>query len=336
MKNLRSQNPAFAPIALMMGYFLLTPHSFNYAGTAKTSAHFLLENLSARSVAMGGLIAGYPQGTEAVFTNPAGIGLGERPEVSFSYASTQNNSSHGFGGYAHPTGRNKSVRIGFGTAISYYTAGNIDINSTDGTTKSFNAERSYAAAFSFGVKYKRIALGISPKLIRSTLVEQFTGTAYAVDAGVSIFPFTGWLHNKLIFSAVIQNLGSKIKYRNVEHDLPRTSSAGLGVLILDHPEYGSILMSAQGEQTLGEKIRYRMGGEYGLAAEGHKRVFFLRGGYRMHFDNQDYSIGVGLRERNLRLDYAFINGINLEKIHLLTLSFEFGRNSSLEFVNSSP
>ena len=69
------------------------------------------------------------------------------------------------------------------------------------------------------------------------------------DAGVMLFPFPELFRERLIIGAAVQNLGSKISYKTAQFSLPATDSAGLGVYILDHPAYGSLLVSGQIEKT---------------------------------------------------------------------------------------
>lgn len=317
-------------IGFLKLFLLFTVHCslftfYVFAGTAATSANFLLENLSARGVAMGGLFTATAEGTDAIYSNPAGLGLSGHPEINLSYASTQESSLYSYAGYVHPLIKKPSCRLSAGIGITYYSAGNMDVNSADGTTKAYNAERSYAGMASLGMKFKFIAFGLTPKYIRSTMVEQFSATALGADAGIMIFPLTGSFHEKLILAAAVQNIGNKIKYKTAEFDLPRTDSIGARAAVMNHEDYGSILISAQGERTAGEAVRYRFGGEYGIGLQSEERFFFLRGGYRIHFDNEDFSVGIGIREKNLQIDYAYVNADELEKVHKVTLLFRFGK-----------
>ena len=293
------------------------------AGNGNTSANFLSQNLSARSVAMGGLFTTTALGAESITSNPTGMALVDLPETLISFASTQNNSAHGFVGYVYPFKIN-ALQIGLGTAISYFTAGNIDINYLDGTTRSYNAERSYSGSIGISAKYKWIGFGISPKAIRSTLVEQYTATAYAADIGILLYPLREHFKEKLILGIAFQNLGTKISYKSKSHELPANKSLGVSVLAFEHRTYGSLLLSTQGEVITGETVRFRFGGEYTLKTAEELRTFFFRGGYRFHFDNENYSAGIGIREKNFELNYSFVNSGILENTHLLSIGFKFG------------
>lgn len=300
--------------------------NFVYAGTGTSSANFLQENLSARQVGMGGVSCATTEDSNSIQSNPAGLSLMNRPELNLSYAATQDNSYYAFTAYAHPIMKNPPFQFGIGAGVLYYSAGNMDINYLDGTTKSFNAEKSYAGTLSLGARIQKwFAFGLSPKFVRSTLVEQFTATAFGVDAGIMIFPFPSVFKENVILGGTIQNLGQQMTYKTVSHDLPYTELAGIGIRFWDNEEFGSAIGSLQTERVVGEKWRFRLGGEYALGGQPGERIFFLRAGYRVHFESEDYSIGVGIREKNLQLDYAFVNGIELEKTHRFTLLFRFGK-----------
>ena len=159
-----------------------------HGGTGSTSATFLQESMSARLIGMGGITAVAVNGSASMNTNPSGLALGKKPEISLSYASTQDQSRHAFVAYSHPIFRSSPLELGVGSGIHYYTAGNLDINYADGTTKTMTAETGYSGFFSVGIRYAgMLAFGISPKMVRSTLVDQFSGTALAVDTCVRRF-----------------------------------------------------------------------------------------------------------------------------------------------------
>lgn len=312
---------------LSLNLFIFLSDISLFAGTATTSADFLRENLSARQVGMGGIFAAIPDDSYSIQSNPSGLSLLTRPEIGMGYAFTQDFSRHGFLAYAHPIINTPLFQFTGGTGISYFSAGNIDITSPDETTtSSFKAEVGYSGIISAAVRFQKwLAIGVSPKYVRSTLVEQFTASAFAVDFGIMIFPMPELFKERVTIGTAVQNLGQKISYKRVEHDLPRTNSAGIAVQFWDNEEYGSVLCSGQAEQVQGEKIRYRIGGEYSFGKKTDERSFAIRGGMRIHFDSEDYSMGIGLREKNIQLDYAFVNSIDLEKTHRFSLSFLFGK-----------
>lgn len=296
------------------------------AGNGTVSALFLQENPSARQVAMGGVHTVNADAADAIHSNPAGLGLVGRPEVQLAYNSQQDTGNHGFAGYAQPIIKGASFRLTAGLGLIYYTAGNIDIHYSNGTpSKSLIAEYGYSGTFALGARFGRwLAVGLAPKYLKSTLVEQYDATATALDGGFMIFPFPELLNERVTVGGTFQNFGSKLTYRTAEQSLPETTALGAGANLFRHREFGSISASAQMEKTLGEETKYRVGTEYAFGLKESPWEVFARGGYRFRFETENYSFGVGIREKNIEINYAFVNVSSLDRTHRLTLSFRFG------------
>ena len=292
-----------------------------WAGTGATAAGFLQEDMNARMVGIGGAFSAAAQGTEAIFTNPAGIVRARRPEVNTSYATAQNQSHHALLLYAHPFELG-GVRASVGGAFNYYSAGRIDIYTSNGYSQTLKAEEGLEAGLSLSIQpLSMLSIGITPKFIRSKLVEQYTASGYGVDMGVMayLFPQFG---DRLVLGGAVQNLGTKLKYRAAESDLPQTMSFGIAGIPWDSPSAGSLLLTVQGDRAKGEDPRYRLGYEYAFGRHS-ARAFFLRGGVRLRADDE-FSMGIGFREKSISFDYAFLSNGDLEKTHKITMIFRFG------------
>ncbi len=296
------------------------------AGTGTVGAGFLTDNPSARQVAMGGVHTVNADGADGIHSNPAGLGLAKRSEVSLSYNTQRDNGNYGFAGFLQPIIQKKNFSLGAGIGLIYYSAGNIDIHFSNGApSQSLKAETAYAGILALGARFGRwISVGLAPKYLNSTLVEQYSSKATALDGGVIIHPFPDLLKERLSFGGTFQNYGSKLNYKTAEQSLPETTALGIGLKLLSHPEYGAFSVSAQSENTLGESSKIRLGSEYEFGAQDSAWEVFLRGGYRFKVETEDYSLGLGVRETNIEISYAFVNVSNLDRTHRLTLSFRFG------------
>ncbi|TFG94392.1 MAG: hypothetical protein E4H13_14940 [Calditrichales bacterium] len=63
--------------------------------------------------------------------------------------------------------------------------------------------------------------------------------------------------------------------------------------------------------------QYNIGVEYGF-----KNILFLRGGYKLNYDEESFSLGFGLMYKNYRIDYAFSDfGDFLDSVHRFSFGF---------------
>ena len=64
--------------------------------------------------------------------------------------------------------------------------------------------------------------------------------------------------------------------------------------------------------------RYHLGAEYSL-----ENLFFILTGYKTNYDEEDFSMGMGIRYAvggfALNFDYAFMNFSNFDGVHLITV-----------------
>ena len=174
-----------------------------------------------------------------------------------------------------------------------------------------------AAALAYSRKIGGFGIGASAKYIRSRLVE--TAATVAADAGV-LSP--GLIDDKLRLAFVVQNAGGGLKYDQRTDPLPLNIKLGgafyfsdkitLG-LDFNFPRDNGVYAGAGGE--------YRF--HYGAVS------FAGRLGYNTRTSGDiggmaGVSTGLGVRFRNLSLDYAFVPFCSLGSAHRISLNFRFG------------
>lgn len=175
-----------------------------------TSAEFLLLGAGARGAALGGSFAALANDVSALYWNPAGIAMMERPSLSASVMNYVADTRYAWVGLAFPmSGGQRSIGIhgatfGFGDQPVYTVA---DPTGESGETYSV-AETyvgvSYAQNFS-----DRFSAGVTGKVISDQL-GRTSGTGYAFDFGTNFHALVG--SRPLRASFVIQNLGSTIRH----------------------------------------------------------------------------------------------------------------------------
>ncbi|OGR84512.1 MAG: hypothetical protein A2901_02780 [Elusimicrobia bacterium RIFCSPLOWO2_01_FULL_54_10] len=304
---------------------LLSLASVPHALAGTTSANFLTENLNARQVGLGGVNVVGVEGADSILSNPSGLSSLRRPEVEFSFATGHDDSRYSALSYGYPLSL-MNMKFGVGGSLLFYTAGTIDVHSLDGTSRSFNAETSYLGALSFGARINRyVSAGVTPKFAMSTLVEQYRARAFALDAGVMLYPLHNWVGEKFTAGASLQNLGSQITYKTAGNDLPRTESFGFSAVTPENATLGSLLGAYQGEKASGQIMTHRVSAEY-ARGRYNSRAVFLRAGMRLNTHHENYSVGLGFREARFQMDYAFLSEIDFGLSHRVTVSFRFGED----------
>ena len=102
--------------------------------------------------------------------------------------------------------------------------------------------------------------------------------------------------DRLTFGASVSNLGGKLKLNNVETELPTTWRAGAAYTLL------STALLVSGDLVyLDESAHAHIGAEY----TGIDRVE-MRAGFQSGYDSKNITFGVGFRQKDVRVDYAFV------------------------------
>ncbi len=139
--------------------------------------------------------------------------------------------------------------------------------------------------------------------------------AWAGDAGLLK------IYERWHFGLSASNFGSHMKLGSTAFNLPLTLRAGVSSAVTER-----ILISADAVKA-GES---GAAGAFGAEAElpsGPHEAFYLRACYRTGRSSNagsGFSAGLGLRGRDLRLDYAFVPYGDLGDAHRVTIALSFG------------
>ncbi len=147
-----------------------------YAGAGTTGAVILKESLGARSLAMGDAYVGVASGPETIYWNPAGLTSMDKPEVSAMYFKEIADMSLMSIQYAQPL-------TGYGTAglaIESFSAGDMELNYLDGSSKSVNAQTDYIINLAYGQKlgeklFRRSQFEISQQYSGRSRISHYDG-----------------------------------------------------------------------------------------------------------------------------------------------------------------
>lgn len=261
-----------------------TPSQDNTAyGT--TSAEFLLLGAGARGAALGGAFAALANDMEALYWNPAGVALIERPGVTVGTYTYIADTRYSWAGLAFPmSGGQRAVGIQGGTfGFSDQPVYTVENPEGDGSTYSVRQTfvgLTYAQNFS-----DRFSAGVTGKFVSDQL-GRTSGSAFALDFGTSFHALIG--PRPIRASFVIQNLGS-----TVQHD-----GSGLDVTVNRTPPQGQDDLPQEGQparlrtKDFGLPVLFRVGLAFDFVNSAASRITLL--GEFNQPNNTNAGAGAGL------------------------------------------
>jgi hypothetical protein len=271
-------------------------------------------DLGARAVGMAGAFTAVADDDGALFHNPAGLALIDRPELALDYVSAPEGVSYQQAVYAHPLGRTWTVAAAF----DYMTTGAIEkLDSSGNNIGSYNgtglmAELALAKDLGRGFK-----LGGGVKLVRETLDDR-QAQAEALDAGIL------YDYRRLRLGAALKDTGSKLKLGSDAFPLPQTVKFGAAYRALE-----GLVVSAEGRKVYGESFSGEFGGEFRLKGTETCDFIAFRMGYkaRAASESEGSSITGGFGVRMLHrydVDLAFLPYGDVGSLAVVSLSVRFG------------
>jgi len=315
-------------ISLILSFSFPATQVANAKGPSTSGAIILKQTSGARALGMGEAFVAIADDVNCLYWNPAGLTQIRNHEISMMYLNGLVDSWFGFVGYAHPFGakgmrqRREIGRIRevpqrgkyYGTiaiGMTLFQAGKLTLDPEGSTVV---AEQDYLVTLGYGyplwrgtVKKRRglsfeekqsiISLGLNIKIISSTLVEKYSAMAYAGDLGV-LGKFI-LAKNSLSIGLAAQNIGTKLKFEEEGDPLPFTIRAGSSYQMSLGKEH-SLVVAIEGVKRSDSDFRGNVGIEY-----WYKEIFALRSGYKIGYDLEGFTAGVGFDWRGYRLDYGW-------------------------------
>ena len=285
-------------------------------GSGTTGAIILKQSICSRAEGMGGAFVAVADDIPGgVFINPAGLYMLEKREVTASGYRGIADDTFCMLGYGHPL--NSKYTLGVG--LLNYDAGNMDLVGANGETRNVKAQSDWLVNVSCAYE---IILGLSAgaglKVINSTLAEEATATAFAIDLG-ALYMLD--MVDNLNVGLAIQNIGTKLKYKEEGDTLPFTIRAGVAYDAITSsqkkPEH-DLLLAADLNKVVDTDLRLDLGAEY-----WYKKMAACRVGYKVGYDLEGLTLGLGGRYLGFQLDYSFSLMEELDSTHHLSLSYRF-------------
>jgi len=332
---------------LLAFILLLAVDAFASGGkrTGTAGASELLIPVGPRGIAMGESNLVGATGVEALYWNPAGVSsMTNNADVLFSHMSYIADIGIEYGAVA-------ANFEGFGAvafSIKSVSVGDIDVTTTinpDGTGSTFSP-----TLITAGLSYSRmlteaISVGITGNFISERMAD-VSASGFAIDFGVIYRNLADV--NGLSIGVVLKNLGTEMKFEgsgllqegqiagvnrppnfyNIDaaaFEIPFNFQLAAGYSpVLD--EQNALLFTGIYQNNNFSGDEYKLGGEY-----GYNDLFFVRAGYQLSPDQDDYlygfSGGVGINYQvegfGVKVDYAYRDVQFFDGNHIIALTLGF-------------
>jgi len=326
-------------LIMIMGVliFASSGNAQQFSKIAQSGMKWLSIPIGARGAALGNAYTAGSADASAVFWNPAALALVENGHVFVNRtqwiadinlnAASVSYEVEGLGTFGI-----HFMSVDWGTFKGTEFTGDLSLYKTTGT---FSPED-----LAIGISYARrisdkFLVGGNIKYISEDLQGGHIGTltnprqydaklnAIAFDFGTLFY--TGY--KDLRFGVSIQNISAEYKYRYEAFPLPLTFKFGLAMdlaksFFLGEESDQSVTLHVDAVHPRDFSERLHFGLEYGF-----QQMIFLRAGYKTNYDEEDLSLGAGIRydisdNYELGVDYSYISFENFDAVHMF--SFDFG------------
>lgn len=298
---------------------IIAESAFSRSDVGTRAAAFLKMPVGARAIGMGNAYTSVTDGaSDMMYWNPAGLATILKKEISFMYSSSFEDIAYKWASFALPT-----PEYGvFGIAIQHLSYGDIDetdsLGNFTGNTFSpyeFAVYLSYAGSV-FVEEYGIIDYGASFKYIYSIISASASAAAFDIGAIYTLNDET------TSFGAVLQNVGTDIKYNRESESLPVMFKFGASKRFFD-----AFLLSADINFPSDNDVFPTMGAEYELKANEETNISL-----RLGYDGKQKNVpgfgginaGFGARFKDWTFDYTFSPSGDLGESHRASLGIKFG------------
>ncbi len=248
--------------------------------------NFLKVSWGARQAALGdaGVAAG--EGLWGLYFNPATVAAGSSTAVGFMHHEYIFDTRREFVGARFPL-----FGGGVAAGLDFFSVSDIEARQfpTSDPQALFDAHQvlwfvGYGKEISTG-----LTVGVTAKYAYEK-IETISAEAFAFDLGAL------WqLNQRIAVGAAIRNLGDKPQFLSEEVDLPMTVAVGGAATFSEMLFTGDLSFPKEAD------TRINVGVERWLT-----EYLALRGGYKIGYDEENLTLGLGIRHDIWSVDYAFV------------------------------
>ncbi len=265
---------------------LLLISPFAVAGDAGSSGFtFLKVSWGARQAGMGEMGTALASGLYGAYYNPASLAVVDNTTVGFMHQEYIFDIRREFIAAALPL-----YKGGLAFGLDYFKVSDIEYreSATAQPTGLFDSQDVLLfVAYGIGIG-SDISLGVTGKYAAEK-IESLTADVLMFDCGAA------WqLNRHLTVGGALKNVGGKPRFRNEKITLPLTVAFGTA-LQFDKTTLGVDLVFPNDTD-----MRINLGAERFLAD-----LLALRAGYKFGYDEENFTLGLGIYKNIWQVDYAF-------------------------------
>ncbi len=324
-------------LILVMFLFIFSSVSAEFSKVGSSGAQFLKIGVGSRYQGIGEASVAFVNDAYSMFWNPAGlVGVTESQAVftNVNYLLDVNLNYFGYAKYFEDVGV-----FGFSTTVLSME----DIEITNFENQDGSGEFYSVSSFAIGVSYARqlnakVAFGGTFKYVGEK-IHHLTSSGIAFDFGTQLQ--TGYKSLRMGMS--ISNMGPKLKFagsdlafsyiddngipvssakQSSSYELPLTFRVGLAY-DFDLNDKAVVTLSSEFKHPNDNVEQGAFGTQFAFDGK-----YFLRGGYKINYDEQGLTLGGGTQtslgeESNLFIDYAWQDFGRLSSTQRFSLGFTF-------------
>ncbi len=266
---------------------------------------FLKIGVGARPCGMGEAFSAVADDVNAIYWNPAGLMQIRGKEGTFMHSEWLYDLKYEFLAYCQPT--QKGVNA---FSITYLRMGDMEGRDKDENPLGDFGAYDYALSMAYAIPANNnLYTGITGKIIHQK-IEKESAKAIALDIGIL---YLEPAKQGLKLAAVLQNLGTKLKFVQEDESLPLTYKFGAA--------YNKNKLTLAGDLTKPQDndARANIGVEY-----LHTQNLAFRLGYNSQNDlDKGWTLGAGFKSNSIQFDYGFIPYGELDNAHRFSLTRRF-------------
>jgi hypothetical protein len=313
------QRSMWRPFTLALVLFLLSTMCVpaqEFKKTATAGFVFLEVPATSRQASLGESgLALADENSSAVFNNPASLGFSElQHSFTASYAPWIADIKNYASSYAVKTDAGM-----FAVGLVLFDYGSMPRTVVAQDKQVFDVIGTFEAkSLAAGVTYSKMltdqfSFGTTLKYVQER-IDSYSASNVVLDAGVLYYTGLGSLR----MAAAMQNFGANAKFINDEFKMPAVFKLGLaGELIGDAVSEHRLTLSVEARHPNDGNEKVNVGAEYSW-----NNTIALRGGYKFFYDEESYSVGIGINPQlpmPVIVDIAYADYGRLGNILRMTL-----------------